>query len=189
MEFQCSDCRNPIKVRDTSVGKRVKCQMCGILQRVPTPGGAVAVADAPRPAPSPAAQPAPASTESTPCPECGADLAPRAVICTQCGLNLKTGKKLQTKREGPSAAEKLRKRSRDIDDDGGFFGPEKRGLDGGVFGGLAMMAIAVVWFVVGLMVGYIFFYPPILFIIGLFGFIKGLATGNVAGNTRSRRRE
>ncbi len=43
------------------------------------------------------------------------------------------------------------------------------------------MAIAVVRFGLGWAAGYIFFYPPILFVIGLFGTLKGLPTGNVAG--------
>ncbi len=51
----------------------------------------------------------------------------------------------------------------------------------GVFGGLLMMIIAAVWFFAGLYVGYIFFYPPILFVIGLFGFLKGVLTGNLVG--------
>jgi hypothetical protein len=33
---------------------------------------------------------------------------------------------------------------------------------------------AVVWFFAGLAFGYIFFYPPILFIVGLVGFVKGI---------------
>ena len=37
-----------------------------------------------------------------------------------------------------------------------------------------MMAGAVVWFVLGLMFDWVFFYPPILFIVGLIAFIKGL---------------
>lgn len=57
----------------------------------------------------------------------------------------------------------------------------------GVVGGLLMMAIAVVWFVGGLMAGWIFFYPPILFIIGLIALFKGMLDGNVAGNRRRRR--
>lgn len=65
------------------------------------------------------------------------------------------------------------------DDD--FFAPERRGLEKGVLGGVVMMAIAVVWFGLGWMAGYIFFYPPILFAIGLFGLLKGLLTGNVSG--------
>lgn len=44
---------------------------------------------------------------------------------------------------------------------------------GAIFGGLLMMAGAVVWFVLGLMNNYIYFYPPILFVIGLVSLIKG----------------
>jgi hypothetical protein len=44
----------------------------------------------------------------------------------------------------------------------------------GVIGGLLMMVVAVVWFVVGYAGGRIFFYPPILFIIGLVAAGKGL---------------
>jgi hypothetical protein len=61
--------------------------------------------------------------------------------------------------------------------------PAKKGQfwDSSVLGGLALMAIAIVWFFGGLMVNIIFFYPPILFIIGLVVMIKGLASGSVAG--------
>ena len=69
--------------------------------------------------------------------------------------------------------------------DGGFFAPEKKGLEKGAIGGLVMMVIAVVWFVVGYQAGYIFYYPPVLFFIGLFGLIKGLLTGNISGNKNS----
>jgi hypothetical protein len=50
-----------------------------------------------------------------------------------------------------------------------------------MLGGLAMMAIALVWFFGGLAAGVIFFYPPILFVIGLVGLLRGLFTGNLAG--------
>jgi hypothetical protein len=61
------------------------------------------------------------------------------------------------------------------------FGWEHRGWDAGLMGGLAMMALAAVWFVGGLAFGIIFYYPPILFVIGLVGFVRGLFTGNVSG--------
>lgn len=67
------------------------------------------------------------------------------------------------------------------DSGGGFFGPEKKGLQKGVLGGVAMMVIAAVWFVLGWQAGYIYYYPPILFIIGLVGMIKGIAQGNMSG--------
>jgi hypothetical protein len=39
------------------------------------------------------------------------------------------------------------------------------------------MAVAVVWFIAGLMNDFLFFYPPILFVIGLIAFFRGLARG------------
>jgi len=45
---------------------------------------------------------------------------------------------------------------------------------GKVGSGAGMMLLAVVWFVGGLAAGYIFFYPPILLIIGLVTMITGL---------------
>lgn len=72
-------------------------------------------------------------------------------------------------------------RLEETEDSSGYFTPEKKGLEKGVLGGIAMMVIAVVWFVVGWMAGRIFFYPPILFIIGLVGLIRGMAQGNVSG--------
>lgn len=48
-------------------------------------------------------------------------------------------------------------------------------VNGGSIVGLLTMLAAVVWFVGGLAAGVVFFYPPILFFVGLFGFLKGLA--------------
>jgi hypothetical protein len=56
----------------------------------------------------------------------------------------------------------------------GWFG----NTNAGVLGGLLMILIAIVWFVGGLMVGYIFFYPPVLLVIGIIAFVKGLTDGN-----------
>ncbi len=52
----------------------------------------------------------------------------------------------------------------------GWFGS----INSGVIGGILMIVIAVVWFVVGLMGGVIFFYPPILAVIGIIAMFKGL---------------
>ena len=53
-------------------------------------------------------------------------------------------------------------------------GGDSGGGIGAVIGGIVMMVIAVVWFVVGWMAGRIFFYPPILFIIGIVAVIRGI---------------
>jgi hypothetical protein len=57
------------------------------------------------------------------------------------------------------------------------FAMEKGVLNGGVAMGLLAMVGAVVWFVVGLMNDFLFYYPPVLFVLGLIGFIKGLVSG------------
>ena len=61
------------------------------------------------------------------------------------------------------------------------FVPERSGIQKGVLGGILMIVIAVVWFFAGLAADVIFFYPPILFCIGLYALIKGMATGNFTG--------
>jgi hypothetical protein len=51
------------------------------------------------------------------------------------------------------------------------------GINAGVGGGVLMMAIAVVWFFGALIFAdTIFFYPPILFILGLIAFFKGMVS-------------
>jgi hypothetical protein len=56
----------------------------------------------------------------------------------------------------------------------GWFGS----VNSGVAGGLLMILIAVVWFGLGLAAGRIFFYPPILFVIGLIAIFKGCLGGS-----------
>lgn len=43
----------------------------------------------------------------------------------------------------------------------------ERMTTGGGIKGLLMMAGAAIWFFVGLAAGYIYFYPPVMFVIGL----------------------
>lgn len=63
----------------------------------------------------------------------------------------------------------------------GFFAQEQKGIQKGVLGGAIMIAIALIWFVVGLFAGYIYFYPPVLFIIGVYALVKGVVKGNLKG--------
>jgi hypothetical protein len=69
-----------------------------------------------------------------------------------------------------------RKKARKKPEHTGWFGLESRVLSAGVIGGTIAMVIAIVWFVIGLFADIIFFYPPILFVIGLIAFIKGLVS-------------
>lgn len=91
-----------------------------------------------------------------------------------------------TGKEGYLAADVKRKeviqRAED-DEEGGAFAPERAGVRAGVVGGVIMMVIAAVWFFLGWQAGRVFFYPPILFVIGLYALVKGLLTGNVKGGS------
>ena len=53
---------------------------------------------------------------------------------------------------------------------------------GSIAGGLGLMLLSALWFFGGLAVGYIFFYPPILFLIGLGVLVKGLFQAVTGGD-------
>jgi hypothetical protein len=126
------------------------------------------------------------------CPKCGFD-QPESPECVRCGIFVaKFFEKARLEEEARTIQESIAQRQmryaspravdmNDGDDDVDFFGPEKSGIERGMAGGIVMMAIAVIWFGLGWMAGIIFYYPPILFLIGAFGFLKGLVTGNVSG--------
>ncbi len=59
----------------------------------------------------------------------------------------------------------------------GFWSWERRQTGKGKLWGIILMVIAVVWFFGALALGWIFYYPPILFLIGLYTFFKGLFRG------------
>ena len=151
--FGCA-CGKQLRVADEYAGRRVKCPACGGATTVPEPEPEFEVIEDPS---EPIAAPPP----------------PKA---------------------RPVAKPTARRRADDDDDDYDdeerprkkkkWKKPKKRpaaatssgdGGSGGVAGGLLMMVGAVVWFVVGLAFDWVFFYPPILFILGLVAFVKGLA--------------
>ncbi len=68
-----------------------------------------------------------------------------------------------------------------MEENAGFFAQEQKGIQKGVWGGVIMITIAIVWFVVGWYAGYIYFYPPVLFVIGIFALVKGIMKGNLNG--------
>jgi len=78
----------------------------------------------------------------------------------------------------PKARPKPKKRKKKpkaskTESSGGSFRMERGMLGAGVLGGMGLMALAVIWFVAGLAGGIIFYYPPVLFIIGFVAMIKG----------------
>ncbi len=125
IEFTCPTCGKVLKLRDEAAGKRGRCPYCkGVITVPESPmdeGDLIEIvpADAPKKPPAlskpavakpppPAIPPKPVQPQATPaarvCPGCKQPLAEKAVICINCGLNLKTGKKLQTVFEEPKPA-------------------------------------------------------------------------------------
>ena len=78
---------------------------------------------------------------------------------------------------GPADTARVRDRQVQLEERGRGKSVEGGILNSGAIGGLLAMIGAVVWFVAGLAFDTIFFYPPILFIIGLVAFFKGLMAG------------
>ena len=44
--------------------------------------------------------------------------------------------------------------------------------------GVCMMIGAAVWFFLGLAAGYIYFYPPVMFVLGIVSIVKGFTGGD-----------
>ena len=65
---------------------------------------------------------------------------------------------------------------------GDLYTAAKIGINKGVLGGIMMMAVAAIWFIAGYQAGVFFYYPPIIFAIGIYAFLKGIYTGNISGN-------
>jgi len=96
-------CGNSLRVTRESLGKRVRCPVCGRFLRIagPTGTGRSAIANAPTPAEGDddlklAEDIEPRRAQDRPCPACAAPVSQDARICVACGYNLVNGK--QTRR-------------------------------------------------------------------------------------------
>src|SRR5688500_1043431 len=107
-KFTCASCGKEFRWKPEIAGRKAKCK-CGQTLTVPAAPPAPKVAEPP-PEPNPldwpdepaadygaadyaAAPPAPAPSGPA-CPSCGAGLPANAVLCVNCGYNLKTRKKV-----------------------------------------------------------------------------------------------
>ncbi len=176
-QIRCPHCDKLLGVGERFFGRNVNCPACGGAIAVPEQRPTVVRGGPPQPpivSPLPSQQPPMPPPQAPPLPP---PLAPETAPSQEPAFPQIAGvESLSQRARGWEAAEE--------GGGGGVFAPEKRGLQAGVLGGLLMMAIAVVWFVGGLAAGILFYYPPILFIIGIVGLFKGIATGNVAGRRR-----
>lgn len=112
------------------------------------------------------------------CPQCESKVPASKKRCPACGAHF-------------VLAKQNREAAREADAAG--FGAERAAVSKGVLGGIVLLVVAGVWFYVGWQAGYIYYYPPVLALIGVYAIWKGISEGNLAGSprppaTRGRRR-
>jgi phage FluMu protein Com len=104
---RCGSCNKKFKANDKLAGKRVKCPQCGGTITIPVPQPAESPASmaslldeegihpAPAPKPNPTQQPKTAPAAVGKCPSCSGRITAGAVLCVNCGLDLRTGKPVE----------------------------------------------------------------------------------------------
>ncbi len=147
-KVRCPDCKNVLEVPDPNAPKDPEDEILNVLLADDSPAGDEAPRAAVRAAPPPDERPVHPPPPRNPLPP-------------------------------PPPVRSVKKKQRDVQRstprvvfEEGWFGS----VNAGVVGGLLMMGIAAAWFFIALAAGRIFFYPPILFVIGFISMIKG-ATG------------
>jgi len=161
-QFRCPRCGAGFRTLTDEPGRDYMCPHCE--HRIRFAGEAEV-------APRPVARPGGGIELDRRCPRCGTRYPCRDVRCPGCGLGWREAK-IEVEDARREAARTL---------------PGREGVNAGVVGGIALIAIAAAWFFAGLAVDLVFYYPPILAAIGLVAILKGLATGNLTEGRRRRR--
>lgn len=146
LEVDCA-CGERLAVAAALAGLTVRCKACGASVPVPRADGTLP----PRPAPRPAAVPPPPPPPTAP-PK------PKTLPPAPTGTDLKRSSGVHDPQAVAAAPDEQSQE--------GWF-------NGGVIGGLGLVLLSVVWLGVGLALDRLFFYPIILFFIGVGTIIKG----------------
>jgi hypothetical protein len=164
-------CGKRLRVADELVGKRCKCPGCGTVLAIRTPvagdSGPAAAGSARAQAPRPPVRAAAKRLEDEVLDVLPADHSKAADEYD-----------LEPAHQKPRKKKKIRK-GKAVPEKTGFFhgfdfGFERSASKAGMAAGILMMVGAVVWFVCGIVyMDRIFFYPPILFVVGLVALIRG----------------
>jgi hypothetical protein len=144
-----------MQIKETLAGRKVRCPGCGDVLRVPDSSD--------EPVDETATD---HFTESPPEPATHQEAPPRE----RDREDEEMARAPYRPSKRPRRYEEEPRRSPRIAFEEGWFGS----MNSGIVGGLLMMLIAVVWFFVGLAFGYLFWYPPILFVIGVIALCKGV---------------
>lgn len=172
LEYDCPLCRGRFAVPAASAGSAVRCPHCQGAVALGVPTGPAQAGAPPAPARKAPSSGRPPLTRG--CPQCGQRTPVERSRCDACGTFF-------------TVAAEAHEREAQGDPWRGY-APERAAFNLGVVGGLILIGIAAVWFFVGWQMGYIFFYPPILALLGVVALIKGAAEGNLAGKRAAPRR-
>jgi hypothetical protein len=159
ISLKCS-CGQTLRAREELAGKKAKCPACGRIHNVPEPEYDVVEEE---------------EVFDVEPVEAEEGIAPRRSRTREdASFRAPAPRRTEPVPERPQRKRKRRRVQREEEDSGvvferGWFGS----INAGVVGGILMILIALVWFVVGLAGGIIFFYPPILAVIGFVAIIKG----------------
>lgn len=164
ISLKCS-CGKSYRVKDELAGRKVRCTGCNNIQTVPVP------------------RPKPADDEFL---EVELEEIPKA----RAPQGVREASRAPLPFSEPPVQRPRPRRYEDDDDDDDYERrPKKRKsrspkrersggggivVSGGIIGGGLMIAGGLIWLVLGLMAGWIFFYPIILVIAGIIAVIKGL---------------
>jgi hypothetical protein len=152
ISFQCG-CGRTLRVKDELAGRRVRCPGCSTVLAVPKPdieydAADISVADTP------------SDTEKEPSRD-----EPKEPVCTaitERPLHRVPG---PVKKRRPASKRERKKESRPL---------PMVFINGEVATGFVMSVVAIAWFVGGLLwLNRIFFYPPVLLILGIAAIYKG----------------
>jgi hypothetical protein len=151
------DCGRALRLRDECAGKRIRCPECQKVLAVPeavVETSGFNVEQNPKPNQSVSTRPKePPIPVRPPRDDDDEDNRPRAKrkpLSSDPMLKDYYRRTAKPRRRGPSIA-----------------------VSPAVITGVLMMVIAVVWFVLALSLGWIFFYPPVMFVLGLVAVVKG----------------
>jgi DNA-directed RNA polymerase subunit RPC12/RpoP len=145
-QFECPECGEETR-SGAAPGQKTTCRSCKAKIRVP-----LRDADAEEPEEEESEEASKKPVVRRTCPECGERVPGKFDICTECGADIDALLKEERygSRSGPPSADNAYDLVANM----------------GPVGGALAMIVAVVWFVGGLRDGVIFFYPPVLFVIG-----------------------
>lgn len=167
ISFDCSGCAKSYTVPVSNAGKRTKCPACDTMLVVPALQSAGAedaayamLADDPEPSLEPVERPRREAEKDTP-------------VAGVTRFNVPVSPNRPGSGPGPAAQpRKVRvPRYEEAEER-----PRRRGLSisPGIWAGVGMLVGGTIWLVAGLAAGRLFFYAPILMVIGLFKIVAGL---------------